>query len=210
MKKTTISQIEPGNMYALTALVNSIRLGTASNGKFFLDIELADKTGTIRAKKWDATKEEHDNMPPNSFVQLVAQGDEFRGTRQLKIKSIQPVDEQSINPADFMPTSRFDIRQMVEFLERTGTSLDDEHYSQLWKVILEDEPFMAEFTRCPAAMSYHHVFLGGLLEHTCEVIRLCDAIAAIRPELDRSLLLSGAFIHEIGRASCRERVCVGV
>ncbi|MDZ7815175.1 MAG: HD domain-containing protein [Planctomycetota bacterium] len=199
MQQITISDIEPGEMCMLTALVKSIRLRTTSKDSLYLDIELADKTGTIKAKKWDATREEFQSMPPNSFVNVVAHGDEYRGTSQLKIKSIAPVSEEDIDPSDFMPVSRFDIDQMVDYLAGTAGSLDDEHYSKLWRVILDDKEFMAQFTRCPAAMSYHHVFLGGLLEHTCEVIRLCDAIAGIRPELDRALLLSGAFIHDMGK-----------
>lgn len=199
MNKQKVKDISSGDNFSGVLLIKSANLMTTKSGNLYMDLELVDSTGRIKAKYWDATRETAEDLKDGSFALFRGFVDKFRDELQLKIDNYSIVNEKEIDITAFMPVSRFPIEDMVAYLHRIGDSLGNSYLRKFWALMLDDKIIMQSFVRCPAAVSYHHVFLGGLLEHTCEVIRLGDAIAAIRPELDRDLLLSGALLHDLGK-----------
>ena len=69
----------------------------------------------------------------------------------------------------------------------------------LKNILVEDERVVKAFRRHSAAKSVHHSFIGGLLEHTVSVTKLCDFYSKLYPFLNRDLLLSAAMLHDIGK-----------
>ena len=65
--------------------------------------------------------------------------------------------------------------------------------------VLEDPVLAEKYKLAPAAMSYHHAFLGGLLEHVSSLIALADRVADHYPWLRRDLILAGLVLHDIGK-----------
>ncbi|RKY20697.1 MAG: hypothetical protein DRP90_03120 [Planctomycetota bacterium] len=199
MRRQRVEDMREGDAFAGVLLVKSCRLLTAKSGNYYVDLELVDRTGRVKGKIWKASRETAEELPPNTFAFFRGHVERFRDELQLIVESFRKVAEEEIEPADFMPTSRFGTEEMESFLRRKAESLANPHLRALWEAALADEEFMEGFRTCPAAVSYHHVFLGGLMEHTCEVVRLAEAVARVRPELDRDLLLTGALLHDAGK-----------
>jgi 3'-5' exoribonuclease len=91
------------------------------------------------------------------------------------------------------------MEEMIDYLRRVSSSLKNPHLRGLLNSFLEDEAFVANFKKSPAAKGLHHVYLGGLLEHTTSVVKICEAILTYYEEIHRDLLLAGAILHDVGK-----------
>ena len=78
-------------------------------------------------------------------------------------------------------------------------SVGDEHLRELLLRLFRDQEFRGKFISAPGAKTLHHAYVGGLLEHTVEVVELCEKTAEVFPQLDRDLLITAAIVHDIGK-----------
>ncbi|MFA4987363.1 MAG: HD domain-containing protein [Candidatus Brocadiia bacterium] len=199
MKKVFVDTLESGMEFASPLLIKNSRLLPSRSGNLYIDLELVDRSGRIKGKIWDASKEDMEKLAAGKFAMFRGRIEKFKEELQIIVEQFTPIDQSNVDLADFLPTSRFSVEDMVGYLKRTGASLSNPDVQALWDVVLADATFMDLFSRVPAAVSYHHVFVGGLLEHTCQVVRLADAVASARPDIDRDLLLIGALLHDCGK-----------
>lgn len=170
------------------------------NGKPYDNVILQDKTGTIDAKIWEPNNAGIDDFDALDYIEVYGDVSSFQGALQVSIKRIRRCREGEFNPADYLPVSKKGIAPMYAELKSIINSLSNPYLKKLMQnIFIEDKDFAKAFCNSSAAKSVHHGFIGGLLEHTLSVTKLCDYYCSAYPILKRDLLLSAAMCHDIGK-----------
>lgn len=195
-----IDQFREGTRVSDVYLCKTRQLAVTKNGKEYASVILQDKTGTIDAKIWDLNSPGIGNFEPLNYVYVDADVTVFQGSNQLNIKRIRRADEGEYQEGDYLPVSSKDIKAMYGELTAMIGSLKNPFLRQLASsYFIEDRAFVKQFCFHSAAKSVHHGFVGGLLEHTLSVMKLCEYYAASYPMINRDLLLTAALFHDIGK-----------
>ena len=180
-------------------LCKSKQIALTKNGKEYRNLVLQDKTGTVDAKLWDLGSPGVGNFEALDYVYIDADVTMFMGAKQLNVKRIRKADEGEYIPADYLPVSLKDVKQMYSELLALIASVKNPYLRKLLDSYFGDPDFAKAFQFHSAAKSVHHGFVGGLLEHTLSVTKMCDYFAAAYPMLNRDLLLTAAIFHDIGK-----------
>ena len=195
-----ISSLKEGMRISEIYLCKSKQIAQTKTGKDYGNLVLQDKTGTIDSKIWDLNSPGIGNFDTLDYVCVDAEVTVFQGNNQLNIRRIRKADEGEYSPADYLPVSSKDIEAMYEELVRYVRSLKNPYLNRLAaSYFVEDAEFAKAFQFHSAAKSIHHGFVGGLLEHTLSVVKMCDYFAGYYPGLNRDLLLTAAMFHDIGK-----------
>lgn len=168
-------------------------------GKSYYSMTLQDKTGTIDAKVWDLSNaiEHFDAM---DYIAVVGQITSFQGNLQLNISRIRRASDGEYNVDDYMPMTKKNREEMYKEVVALVDSVKEEHLNKLLKMFfVEDKDWVKKFVNHSAAKSVHHGFIGGLLEHTLGVAKMCDYMASNYPIINRDLLITAALFHDIGK-----------
>ena len=171
----------------------------SKNGKTYYSLVLQDKTGTIDAKIWDLNNAiEH--FEALDYIKVSGQITSFNNSLQFTVRRVQRAQEMEYDVSDYMPTSEYNIEEMYSELKGFIDSINEPHLKKLlYGFFVEDEAFIKRFKKHSAAKAVHHGFIGGLLEHTVSVTRLCDFFANNYPMLSRDLLRTAAMCHDIAK-----------
>lgn len=170
------------------------------NGKSYDNVIFQDKTGTIDGKIWDPNSMGISEFDAFDYVEIRADVVSFNGGLQLNVKNTRVASEDEFDPSDYLPCSTKDIEEMYKELIDIIASVKNEYLNALLKIFFEDEEnFIKEFKKHSAAKTVHHGFVGGLLEHTLSVTKMCDFFAGAYPILNRDLLITAAMLHDIGK-----------
>ena len=170
------------------------------NGKSYDNVILQDKTGTIDAKIWDPNNAGIAEFDACDYIEVYGEVTSFNGALQVNIKRVRLCQEGEYNEAEYMPVSKKNIEDMYAELLRMIGSIENTYLKQLLEVFfVKDTAFAERFKKASAAKTVHHGFIGGLLEHTLSVTKLCDYYCTAYPILKRDLLLTAAICHDIGK-----------
>ncbi len=170
------------------------------NGKPYENVILQDKTGTIDAKIWDPNSLGIDDFDAMDYIEIVGDVSNFMGALQVSIKRVRRAQEGDYNPADYLPVSQYNIEEMYQELLKFIQSVKNPYYAQVLKMYFVDNAGLVKrFKFSSAAKSVHHGFVGGLLEHTLSVTRLCEFYTKAYPILNRDLLITASIMHDIGK-----------
>lgn len=179
-------------------LVQTKERRTASNGSAYLDITLLNTHGPLRAKLWDADKH-HFDFEEEDVVRVVGDLEEFKGTPQLIVRRITRLPLEEINYTELFPRSARDPEEMLAELLARIRNMGEGPLRALLLTLLEDSAIADKYKLAPAAMSYHHAYLGGLIEHVLSLIGLADKLCDHYAELRRDLIVAGLVLHDIGK-----------
>ena len=181
-------------------LCKTKQIALTKAGKEYGSLILQDKTGTVDAKIWDLSSPGVGSFEALDYVYVDADVTVFQGSHQLNVKRIRRAEDVEYIPSDYLPVSRKNIDRMYGELEEYIRSLKNKYLRDLAAgFFVEDQRFIKEFKAHSAAKSVHHGFVGGLLEHTLSVVKLCDFYTVQYPALNRDLLLTAAMFHDIGK-----------
>lgn len=170
------------------------------NGKPYESVVLQDKTGTIDAKVWEPNNAGIAEYDTFDYIEVYGEVNNFQGALQVNVKRIRVCQEGEYNPADYLPVSSKEIEGMYKELLGFIDSIENHYLKMLMEdMFKKDEKFIKTFKKSSAAKTVHHGFVGGLLEHTLSVTKLCDFYCKSYPLLNRDLLLSAAICHDIGK-----------
>ena len=170
------------------------------NGKSYENVILQDRTGTIDAKIWDPNSAGIEEFSALDYIEVYGEVTSFNGALQVNIKRVRLCREGEYNPADYLPVSSKNIDQMYQELLGFIKSLENPYLKKLLEsFFVEDQKFAEIFRKSSAAKTVHHGFVGGLLEHTLSVTKLCDYYCSAYPVLNRDLLITAAICHDIGK-----------
>ncbi len=196
---TYIEEYKEGNKFFGIYLCKSKQILKTKAGKTYYSLLLQDKTGIIDAKVWELNNG-IDNFESMDFIMTDGMVTSFQGSRQVNVSRIRKAQEGEYDPAEYIPASKYDREEMYQELKAIITTIGEPHLKKLAeKYFVEDAEFIKEFKQHSAAKSVHHGFVGGLLQHTLAVAKLCEFYAANYPILDRDLLLTAALFHDIGK-----------
>jgi len=195
----TISSFKEGDWVDGTFLVAAKQIMIAKNGGMYLSIKLADKTGEVDGKLWDNAEEVAGRFEKEDFIRVKGVAANYQGMMQVKMKTVEKIDDSKVDLANFLETSPRNIDEMVNDLSASAAGVKNRHLNQLMNSFLGDKVFMDVFRRTPAAKALHHNYIGGLLEHVVELIALAQDVAKHFPGIDGDLVTVGAFLHDIGK-----------
>lgn len=169
-------------------------------GKPYYSLVLQDKTGNLDGKVWNVMSGGIDEFSSLDYINVSGRVTSFQGNLQLNIDRIRKCEEGEYEEADYMPCTKKDVNQMYQELTAFIGTVKEPHLRQLLEqFFVQDGEFQKKFRQHSAAKSVHHGFIGGLLEHTLGVTKLCDFFAATYPAINRDLLLTAAMFHDMGK-----------
>ena len=170
------------------------------NGKPYDTLLLQDKTGNLDAKVWSPNSQGIAEYDEKDFIEVLGDLITYNGSLQLNVRQIRRAREGEYNPADYVPSTEKNVDAMYRELTGYIEKVSSPYYRQILEYyFLKDETFRKAFCAHSAAKTVHHSFAGGLLEHTLSVTKLCDYFADSYPILNRSLLLTAAMLHDVGK-----------
>ena len=200
MKMRYIVTFHEGNHISDIYLCKTKQIQLTKTGKEYGNLILQDKTGTIEAKIWDLSSPGVGEFDAMDYVHIEADVTLFQNANQLNVRRIRTAREGEYVEADYLPVSKKEIGKMYEELLGFVRSVKNPWLNQLLSgYFVEDKEFAKAFQFHSAAKTVHHGFVGGLLEHTLSVVKLCDYYAGYYKTLNRDLLLTAAMFHDIGK-----------
>lgn len=206
-KELWIKDLIDGSSVKLCGFISNVTQGvttpntkTNQPGKKYLSITLSDKTGSIEAKKWDASKEDIDFFTVGRYVVVMGEVNLYRTSLQLKIVSFEQLPEEQIEREDYFMSAPESLESMEEDLKRFFQMIQDpECKAFLDYFYRRDAKIYEKFMMHPAAVRNHHEYYHGLIYHTLCCARICEMCAELYPSVDKDLLLTGALLHDIGK-----------
>ena len=201
-KKVFIKDIKEDQLVEDLFLVKEANRAETRSGKPYLIVTVMDRTGEIGGRLWENVDRFMPVCGVGNIVLLRGRAQSYKGTLQLKIDTVSAVKkdkDRGWQPGDFLPATVGDIPAMAKEVMAYAKSVSEPNLKNLLLTIFKNKTFFAAFQQAPAAKRMHHAYYGGLLEHTLAVTRLADTMAGLYPMIDRSLLIAGALLHDIGK-----------
>lgn len=199
MEKTFVRDLVADQQIDSPFLISELEIKQKRNGEDFLTLVLSDRTGEIRAVLWDGVAEAAHEVSKGDFALVSGKVSLYQDQPQVTVQRLRRLERQDVDESMFLPSTAGDIEAMWRELADAVGSLRQPKLRSLLEELLADEEVADRFRRSPAAKSHHHVFRGGLLEHTVSLIRLCEAVAGHYKMLNRDLLVAGAVLHDFGK-----------
>lgn len=180
-------------------MVSNAQLAASTNGKQYIKAFLSDRSAQLTARLWNASRETFAKIPENSFLQIRGRVENYQNNLQVVIEHFEPATPGNYDIAELLPTSTNDIDAMCQRVFELLGTLSHEPTKAIVQAFLDDEDLMNDFARAPAASSFHHAFVGGLLEHTINMMEAAERLLPLYPGLSRDLVLAGIFLHDIAK-----------
>ncbi len=200
MKTLFISDLRDGQAVAATFLVRSKEIRTSPRtSRSWLQLELADRTGTISGKMWDGYESMVTLFDRDDVVKIRARAKLYNDQLELTVEHVAPCSENDYELADFLPHTKQDVEKLYAHLNEAVHAVENPWIKTLLVSVVEDASIAPKFKRAPAAMTMHHAYIGGLLEHVVSLIDLMRLVSSHYPELNRDILLAGVVLHDIGK-----------
>ena len=199
MRKMFVSDIKDRSQVDTVFLVREKIMAMAKNGKPYLTLKLMDKSGEVEGKVWDNVDVVSSAFEKDDFIAVRSKATVYLGKMQLVIAELKRVADDGVSLADFLPEAGRDIAEMTDELSALLATITDQHLKRLLSAFFDDPGFMAIYRAAPAAKGMHHVYLGGLLEHSLAVAKLADRVVPLYEGIHRDLLIAGALLHDVGK-----------
>ncbi|OHB69672.1 MAG: CMP-binding protein [Planctomycetes bacterium RBG_13_63_9] len=199
MSRCYVSELGHKDSIHEVFLASDKQLRPNRNGNLYLQVELSDRTGSIGARMWNASESVYRSFDNGDYVLVEGTAQLFQGAMQLIATRLTKVTAEEVNEDDFNQLPSVAVDKLVVRLGEILRGMGDPHLQNLAECFLVDEPFMAKFTRAPAAVKHHHAYHGGLLEHVVNLMEVVLRVSPCYPQIDRDLLLTGAFLHDVGK-----------
>lgn len=199
MEKIYVSDLSANQEIISVFLVSRKEIKSKKNGGDYLLLNLSDKSGQITGFIWENVDECLDAFRAGDYVKIKALVREYNSHLQLTIHKIKKVPDSEVDTADFLPVSNKDVEVQHAELMECIRGLKNPHLAELLLNIMGDPNIAEKFKRAPAAKKMHHAYIGGLLDHTLSLIRLCRLVVQNYPDLQADLLVAGAVLHDIGK-----------
>ena len=194
-----VAEFRPSERVRGTFAIANAQLGRTRGDKPYLKCLISDRTGEVPARMWTIDEAVFGRLPTDGFVFLEGETQAYQGEVQLIIQAIDPIEPSAEELRDLLPCSKRPPEEMLAELTTLMGTLEHPSMKALAAKFLADEAFVSTFKRCPAAKSIHHAYLGGLLEHTLNLLNLADRICPLYPKINRDLVMMGLFLHDLGK-----------
>jgi 3'-5' exoribonuclease len=169
------------------------------SGEPYLALTLGDRCGQIEAKMWDNVEDALDAFEQDDFLKIKGLLNKYKNRFQITIHKIRKLGDVEVDFADYLPKTTKDIDELWRTLSDYVGSFKDSYLQTLVHSFMSDPEIAAAYRNAPAAKTLHHAYIGGLLDHVVSLFRSCDLVSRNYPQINRDLLLTGAFLHDIGK-----------
>ncbi len=194
-----INEIEPGQTIDDIYMVKEPILRSTTKGDLYIAMFVCDRTGQLNGRMWQATEEVYNSLPKPGFIHINGRSELYQNNLQIIVNNISIVDASKVRVEDFLARTKKDVRQMFEEVREIVGGINNRQLKALVGEFLADTELMKKFCTAPAAAVLHHSYLGGLLEHTHNMLRVAAAILPMYPDVQGDLVLAAIFIHDIGK-----------
>lgn len=201
MEKIFINELKKGQPIESIFLVREKTLTKTKTGNPYLSLRLADRTGEVDGRVWENAPDFALLFEADDFIKVRAEIDEFQGTLQLRILKLKKCADAEVRLDDFLPKTPGNIENMFSQLRAIASGIHHPFLRKLLDAFLLDEEFVRKFKLAPAAKALHHVYIGGLLEHTLSVVQLILLIGPRYKGINQELLITGGILHDIGKTT---------
>lgn len=180
-------------------VVVSKQIKAKKNGEPYLALTLGDRSGSVDAKMWDNVEEFLNAFEQDDFVKVKGLINKYNNRWQMTIHKIRRMGETEVDFSDYLPKTTKDIDQLWAKVGEFVGTMQDPHLKRLLELFMADEEISRAYRDAPAAKTLHHAFIGGLLDHVVSLFTSCDLIVRNYPMVNRDLLFTGVFLHDIGK-----------
>jgi 3'-5' exoribonuclease len=199
MSRLYVNQLSHGDSVDESYLVADKQLRANRQGNLYLQIELRDKTGSVGARLWNASEDLARSFDAGDYLHVRGKTQIFQGSLQIILTHIDVLDPSRVEAEDYLPQSTQNTTKLMARLREVLLAMSNPHLRALIECFLIDDDFVRKFALAPAGIKNHHAYQGGLLEHVVALLNIADRIIDLYPEIDRDLLLTGIFLHDIGK-----------
>jgi 3'-5' exoribonuclease len=193
---TMVRELEPGSLVEATFAVTRKVRRTRRDGRAYLDIELADRSGRVRARVWEAVELLDGRFGAGDTVRVLGRVGSYEGKVELELRDVERLPDG--DPLELVPGARRDVDDLDGYLDFLIAEIHDDALRSVAEAILNDAPYRARFRAAAATEAGHHAYAGGLIEHTVAVTALCRETAQWQPGLDTDVLTAAALLHDCG------------
>jgi 3'-5' exoribonuclease len=182
-----------------TFVVVSKQVKPKKTGEPYLALTLGDRSGLIEAKMWDNVDDALNAFDQEDFIKVKGLINKYKNRFQLTIHKLRRLGDGEIEFADYLPKTKKDIGELWQALCGYVETFGNSHLKALVQSFMADPEIAEAYRNAPAAKTLHHAYIGGLLDHVVSLFRSCDLVSRNYPQVNRDLLLTGAFLHDIGK-----------
>jgi 3'-5' exoribonuclease len=180
-------------------VVVSKQVKPKKTGEPYLALTLGDRCGHIEAKMWDNVEDALDAFEQDDFIKIKGLLNKYKNRFQITIHKLRRLQESEADFADYLPKTTKDIGELWQTLAGFVATFRDPYLKALVEAFMADPEIAEAYRNAPAAKSLHHAYIGGLLDHVVSLFRSCDLVCRNYPQINRDLLLTGAFLHDVGK-----------
>ncbi|HEC66734.1 MAG TPA: HD domain-containing protein [bacterium] len=200
MKTIFINELGSGvSLQAEHFVLTDFKEAVTKKGDTYYRLKLADKTGSISGIVWNNHVPDVDRgaLEVGTVIALDATVESFQENLQLNIQRIAKAKDY--DNADFIQKTRKDVKKLWKFLVAEIDSVENKEIKILLKSIIENKEYSKKLKTLPGGITIHHAFIGGLLEHLCEMFSLAASLYEYYPEADPDIVRAGILLHDIGK-----------
>lgn len=194
-----IKDLQPGQQIQDTYMVTQPVLRNTTKGDLYIAMFLSDKTGKVNSRMWQVTQELYQSLPSEGFVTIRGKSELYQGNMQLVVNDIQVVEPDQVRLMDYMPRTEKNIGEMFEQVKTILGTIENNDLKLLTEAFLNDPELMKQFCIAPAAMMMHHNYLGGLLEHTLNMLNVAQVLFPLYPKIQKDIVLAGILLHDMAK-----------
>ncbi|MDP6445701.1 MAG: OB-fold nucleic acid binding domain-containing protein [Pirellulaceae bacterium] len=199
MSRRFVNQLGEGEQIDQIFLASEKQLRSNRNGNLYLQVRLADRTGSLTGMLWNANEKLYNSFENGDYLRIVGATQVYNGGLQVILNRVEKGAADQVDEADFVTLNDRVVDELAARMAEMLRSVRDVHLRNLAECFLIDESFMAAFSRAPAGVKHHHAYHGGLLQHVVDLMELSLVVAPRYPQIDADLLLMGAFLHDVGK-----------
>jgi 3'-5' exoribonuclease len=180
-------------------VVVSKQIKPKKTGEPYLALTLGDRSGQLEAKMWDNVEEVLNAFEQDDFLKIKGLVNRYKNRFQLTVHKLRKLGDSEIDFSDYLPKTTKNIDELWQTLTTFVASFQNPHLRSLVQAFMSDPEIAAAYRNAPAAKTLHHAYIGGLLDHVVSLFRSCDLVCRNYPQVNRDLLLTGVFLHDIGK-----------
>ncbi len=194
-----INQLQPGTTIDDVYMISQPILRSTTRGDLYIAMFVGDRTGKVNGRIWQATEELFNSLPKEGFVHIKGRSEVYQNALQIVGDRIAVVSAEKVNINDYLPRTEKDIKQMFDDTIKIVSEIKHPFLRLLIGQFLNDQELMKKFCMAPGGTANHHSYIGGLLEHTNNILNAAKAILPFYPQLQADLVIAGIFLHDMGK-----------
>ena len=198
-KEIYLKDIKQGDKVVSSFLVTEKNMAFSQKGFPYLTVQLKDKSGGIEGKVWDNALDFDRQFKKGDIIFIEGRAASYKNSIQISIIDIKKIAWEEVEPADYLPAVNGDVNVMFNEMICYIEKVNDKYLRALLNSFFQEEKTISLFKRAPAAKGFHHIYLGGLLEHTLSVVRLLEKVSDHYPDLNKDMIIAGGILHDIGK-----------